>query len=94
MASGIRYNTTMVRPTMVPLPGPQTSDASGLFISVNHDITRKQHPQAVRPLLPEIEAFAKFNHFQVLHPLLRLVTRVTYVVRVLRSLCEGSSPWD
>ncbi|KAI0733309.1 hypothetical protein C8Q72DRAFT_633485 [Fomitopsis betulina] len=40
--------------------------------NVNHDITRKQHPQAMRPLLPEVEAFAKFNHLQVLHPLLRL----------------------
>ncbi|KZT63607.1 Clavaminate synthase-like protein [Daedalea quercina L-15889] len=40
--------------------------------NVNHDVTRKQHPLAVRPLIPEIEAFAKFNHLQVLYPLLRL----------------------
>ncbi|KZT63621.1 Clavaminate synthase-like protein [Daedalea quercina L-15889] len=40
--------------------------------NVNHDVTRKQHPQAVQFLIPEIEAFARFNHMQILHPLLRL----------------------
>ncbi|KZT63266.1 Clavaminate synthase-like protein [Daedalea quercina L-15889] len=40
--------------------------------NINRDVTKKQHPQALRPLIPEIETFAKFNHLQVLHPLLRL----------------------
>ncbi|KAH9921819.1 Clavaminate synthase-like protein [Fomitopsis serialis] len=40
--------------------------------NINNDVTRRQHPQAVRPLIPEIEAFVKFNHFNILHPLLRL----------------------
>ncbi|KAH9835001.1 uncharacterized protein C8Q71DRAFT_136350 [Rhodofomes roseus] len=40
--------------------------------NINRDVTKKLHPQALRPLIPEIEAFAKFNHLQVLHPLLRL----------------------
>ncbi|KAH9921818.1 Clavaminate synthase-like protein [Fomitopsis serialis] len=40
--------------------------------NINRDVTKKLHPQALRPLIPEIEAFAKFNHFHVLHPLLRL----------------------
>jgi len=40
--------------------------------NINNDVTKKQHPQALRPLLPEIEAFVKFNHFNILHPLLRL----------------------
>ncbi|EED80272.1 predicted protein, partial [Postia placenta Mad-698-R] len=31
------------------------------------------HPKAVRPFLPELSKFARFNHFNVLHPLLRLM---------------------
>ncbi|TFK52765.1 Clavaminate synthase-like protein [Heliocybe sulcata] len=41
--------------------------------NINRDITKKQHPQALRPFLPEIEAFAKHCHFNVLHPILRLL---------------------
>lgn len=41
--------------------------------NMNHDVSKKEHPQALRPLLPEIEAFARFNHFNVLHPILRLL---------------------
>ncbi|KZT63265.1 Clavaminate synthase-like protein [Daedalea quercina L-15889] len=40
--------------------------------NINRDVTKKQHPQAVQSLIPEIEAFAKYNHLQILHPLLRL----------------------
>ncbi|CCM06830.1 uncharacterized protein FIBRA_09133 [Fibroporia radiculosa] len=40
--------------------------------NINHDITRKQHPEVLRPLLPEIEAFITFNHVEILHKLLRL----------------------
>jgi len=41
--------------------------------NINHDVTRKHHPKAVQPLLPEIEAFMRFNHFEVLNPILRLL---------------------
>ncbi|KZT26009.1 Clavaminate synthase-like protein [Neolentinus lepideus HHB14362 ss-1] len=41
--------------------------------NINRDVTKKQHPQALRPLLPEIEAFAKHCHSNVLHPILRLL---------------------
>ncbi|TFY59240.1 hypothetical protein EVJ58_g5903 [Rhodofomes roseus] len=40
--------------------------------NINKDVNRRQHPQAMRPLLPEVEEFAKFNYCQVLQPLLRL----------------------
>ncbi|GBE83380.1 predicted protein [Sparassis crispa] len=40
--------------------------------NINRDVTEKQHPKALRPLLPEIDAFARFNHHDVLHPILRL----------------------
>ncbi|KAF8072152.1 hypothetical protein FPV67DRAFT_1667589 [Lyophyllum atratum] len=43
--------------------------------SVHRDVTRKEHPEALRPFIPEIAAFTKHNHFNVLHPLLRLVAR-------------------
>ncbi|KZT08200.1 Clavaminate synthase-like protein [Laetiporus sulphureus 93-53] len=40
--------------------------------NINHDVTRKEHPAALRPLLPEIEAFMQFNHFHLLHNILCL----------------------
>ena len=39
--------------------------------SVNRDIRKRQHPGPLRPFLPEIEAFARHNHENVLHPILR-----------------------
>ncbi|TFY59246.1 hypothetical protein EVJ58_g5899 [Rhodofomes roseus] len=39
--------------------------------NINRDVDRMQHPQAVRPLLPEVKEFTRFNHCNVLHPLLR-----------------------
>ncbi|EED80235.1 predicted protein [Postia placenta Mad-698-R] len=41
--------------------------------NINHDIARKKHPKALLPLMPEIESFIKFNHFEVLHNILRLL---------------------
>ncbi|KAF7296788.1 Clavaminate synthase-like protein [Mycena indigotica] len=41
--------------------------------NINRDITKRGHPEAVRPFLPEIEAFARHSHFDVLHPVLRLL---------------------
>jgi len=41
--------------------------------NVNRDVTKKEHPEAVKPVLPEIREFAKQNHFKVLHPILRLL---------------------
>lgn len=37
---------------------------------VNRIVTKKQHPEALRPLLSEIDAFARHNH-GVLHTILR-----------------------
>ena len=39
---------------------------------VNRIVTRKQHPEALRPLLPEISEFARFNH-DIVHVMLRYV---------------------
>jgi len=41
--------------------------------NINRDVTKRQHPEAVRPFLSEIEAFARHTHFNVLHPILRLL---------------------
>ncbi|KAF9045063.1 Clavaminate synthase-like protein [Panaeolus papilionaceus] len=41
--------------------------------NINRDITKKPHPPALQPYLPEIEAFARHNHENVLHPVLRLL---------------------
>ncbi|KAI0689338.1 Clavaminate synthase-like protein [Cytidiella melzeri] len=40
--------------------------------NVNRDVNKKQHPQALRPFLPEIRDFAKHNH-SILHTILRLL---------------------
>lgn len=39
--------------------------------TVNKDVTLREHPEVLRPFLPEIQAFARHNHEQVLHPILR-----------------------
>ncbi|KAI0800148.1 hypothetical protein C8Q74DRAFT_394695 [Fomes fomentarius] len=41
--------------------------------SVNMDVARREHPTALRPFLPEIDAFARHNHFNILHPILRIL---------------------
>ncbi|KAF9230440.1 hypothetical protein BU15DRAFT_69194, partial [Melanogaster broomeanus] len=38
--------------------------------NINRDVTKRDHPEAVRPFLPEIREFARFNHLNVLHPIL------------------------
>lgn len=39
---------------------------------VNRDVTKRQHPEALRPFLPELSDFAKKNH-EILHTILRYV---------------------
>ncbi|KAJ7233610.1 hypothetical protein B0H12DRAFT_1143623 [Mycena haematopus] len=41
--------------------------------NINRNVRKREHPQALRPYLREIEAFAYHNHFNVLHPILRLL---------------------
>ncbi|KAH0831127.1 hypothetical protein J3R83DRAFT_13693 [Lanmaoa asiatica] len=41
--------------------------------NINHDVTKREHPQALRQFMPEVKEFTKFNHFKVVHPLLRLI---------------------
>ncbi|KAK0474635.1 Clavaminate synthase-like protein [Armillaria novae-zelandiae] len=41
--------------------------------NINRDIMKRQHPEAIRPYLAEIEVFAQHNHLNVLHPILRLL---------------------
>ncbi|KAF9457901.1 Clavaminate synthase-like protein [Collybia nuda] len=41
--------------------------------NLNRDVSMKEHPTALRPYLPEIEAFGKHYHFKVLYPILRLL---------------------
>ncbi|KAG1767149.1 hypothetical protein EDD22DRAFT_978288 [Suillus occidentalis] len=41
--------------------------------AINLDIAKRPHPTAVRPFLPEINDFTRHNHFNILHPILRLI---------------------
>ncbi|KAG6902465.1 hypothetical protein C0995_016327 [Termitomyces sp. Mi166 len=41
--------------------------------NIHNDVTAKEHPEALRPFLPELDAFARHNHFNVLLPLMRLL---------------------
>ncbi|KAJ7025656.1 hypothetical protein C8F04DRAFT_1212803 [Mycena alexandri] len=41
--------------------------------NINRDVNKRDHPKALRPFLPEIQAFARHNHFNVLYPILRLM---------------------
>ena len=61
---GINWNITTVR-----------YGAAKWFLQftvlVHRDVTKREHPEAVRPFMPEVAAFARHNHFNVLHPILR-----------------------
>jgi len=41
--------------------------------NLHRDVTKREHPEILRTFLPEIQAFARHNHCQVLHPILRLL---------------------
>jgi hypothetical protein len=43
-----------------------------LLALVNRNVRKREHPQALRPYLDEIQVFARHNHFNILHPILRL----------------------
>ncbi|KAF9011700.1 Clavaminate synthase-like protein [Cyathus striatus] len=44
--------------------------------NINHDVTRREHPETIRPFIPEIEEFIKHNHFNVLYPILRILALI------------------
>ncbi|KAF7986013.1 hypothetical protein HWV62_41348 [Athelia sp. TMB] len=41
--------------------------------NTNRNISIQEHPRPLRPFIPELEEFARHNHFNVLHPILRLL---------------------
>lgn len=41
--------------------------------NLNLDVMSHEHPKALRPFLPEIAAFSEHNHFNILHPILKLI---------------------
>ncbi|KZT08207.1 Clavaminate synthase-like protein [Laetiporus sulphureus 93-53] len=41
--------------------------------NIDRDVTRDEHPRALQPFLPELDAFNKFCHHSVLEPILRLL---------------------
>ncbi|KAH7923385.1 Clavaminate synthase-like protein [Leucogyrophana mollusca] len=41
--------------------------------SLNRKVYTRSHPEALRPFLPEIEDFTHHNHYNVVHPILRLL---------------------
>ncbi|KAF4607779.1 hypothetical protein EYR40_000114 [Pleurotus pulmonarius] len=43
--------------------------------AVNHNGAVHEHPPALRPFVPELTAFARQNHYQVLRPILRLLSK-------------------
>ncbi|KAJ7473985.1 hypothetical protein FB451DRAFT_1133427 [Mycena latifolia] len=41
--------------------------------NINHDVKKRAHPEALRPYMKEIDAFAHHNHFNIVYPILRLL---------------------
>ncbi|KAG2360663.1 hypothetical protein BDR07DRAFT_1377828 [Suillus spraguei] len=41
--------------------------------AINIDVTKRPHPTALRPFIPELDDFARHNYFNILHPVLRLI---------------------
>ncbi|KAF9230231.1 hypothetical protein BU15DRAFT_69374 [Melanogaster broomeanus] len=61
------------------------------LVKVNRIVTQRPHPQALCPFLPQLDAFARHNRFNVLHPILRvLASRDAVLMTRLRSRrCGG-----
>jgi hypothetical protein len=55
--------------------GVSNTSVMGAFYAsaVNFNVTKRPHPIALRPFLPELDDFARHNHFNILHPILRSV---------------------
>ncbi len=59
---------------------------------VNKNVAQKGHPEALRPFLPEISEFMKYNHFNILYPLLRYASPLVsgyYLIFPRRLLAVG-----
>jgi hypothetical protein len=72
---------------------------SSYVLSVNRDVTRREHPEALRPLLHEIKEFSKHNHFNVLHPILRqphthAVAENDLLIKLLSGLLHAASSYQ
>lgn len=60
--------------------------------AVNRDVNKRQHPEALRPFIKEIQNFAHHCHFNVLHPILRYDAQHTekpVITSFLRLLALG-----
>ncbi|KAF4602960.1 hypothetical protein EYR38_003364 [Pleurotus pulmonarius] len=65
--------------------------------AVNHNGAVHEHPPALRPFVPELTAFARQNHYQVLRPILRLLSKSLELpehtfVRMHDFSTDGTSP--
>ncbi len=54
---------------------------------VNRDISKRTHPPALRPFLPEIAEFARHNHEEVLHQILRSHFRFLHRANIFNCFC-------
>ncbi|KAF7298739.1 Flavonol synthase/flavanone 3-hydroxylase [Mycena indigotica] len=43
--------------------------------NINRDVTLREQPEALRPFLPELDALARHTHFDILHPILRMLAQ-------------------
>lgn len=41
--------------------------------NMNRHVNKRSHPEVVRPYTRDLDHFARHNHFNVLHPILRLL---------------------
>ncbi|KZT08212.1 Clavaminate synthase-like protein [Laetiporus sulphureus 93-53] len=41
--------------------------------NMDRDVSKSEHPKALRPFLPEIDAFSRYCHYDILNPILRLL---------------------
>ncbi|KAH7928363.1 Clavaminate synthase-like protein [Leucogyrophana mollusca] len=57
----------------VPLSGVNDEEKRVYAGNINRHISNVSHPQALRPFIPEVDAFIRHNHFNILEPLLKLV---------------------
>ena len=77
-----KWNITIVSTHLVLWPINTHSTPIQL---VNRIVTRREHPEPLRPFLPEIDAFARHNHQHVLHSILRWECFLNNIIAILNT---------
>lgn len=65
------FNRILQQCVSRPFEAADVARVSQFTFVVHHDVTRRGHPEALRPFIPEIDQFARHSHLHILDRILR-----------------------